>query len=141
MDQGSKSDGVKETKKFEVETSKGILSITTTIEDSKINDIVFEKTKNAKKSKAATIKAAAKSSTTNQNVSKAAKGSSKDPSAKLDPGISDSIKEEPKTQSASKTIVIDMAATPKVANVVSATAIPLPEVKPKPVSIKMLSKY
>lgn len=30
--------------KFEVKTSKGILSITTTIEDSKINEIVFEKT-------------------------------------------------------------------------------------------------
>lgn len=32
------------TKNFEVKTSKGILSITTTIEDSKINEIVFEKT-------------------------------------------------------------------------------------------------
>lgn len=32
------------TKSFEVKTSKGILSITTTIEDSKINEIVFEKT-------------------------------------------------------------------------------------------------
>ncbi|XP_011184162.1 proton-coupled zinc antiporter SLC30A9, mitochondrial [Zeugodacus cucurbitae] len=34
-----------ETKKLEVKTTKGILSITATIEGSKINDIVFEKTK------------------------------------------------------------------------------------------------
>ncbi|CAD7012214.1 unnamed protein product [Ceratitis capitata] len=34
-----------ETKKMEVKTAKGILSITATIEGSKINDIVFEKTK------------------------------------------------------------------------------------------------
>ncbi|XP_017123583.1 zinc transporter 9 isoform X1 [Drosophila elegans] len=33
----------KQTKNFEVKTSKGILSISTTIEDSKINEIVFEK--------------------------------------------------------------------------------------------------
>ncbi|XP_039482951.1 zinc transporter 9 isoform X1 [Drosophila santomea] len=33
----------KETKNFEVKTTKGILSISTTIEDSKINEIVFEK--------------------------------------------------------------------------------------------------
>lgn len=32
-----------QTKNFEIKTSKGILSITTTIEDSKINEIVFEK--------------------------------------------------------------------------------------------------
>ncbi|XP_067633367.1 proton-coupled zinc antiporter SLC30A9, mitochondrial [Eurosta solidaginis] len=36
---------VSETKKMEVRTARGILSITATIEDSKINDIVFEKTK------------------------------------------------------------------------------------------------
>ncbi|XP_037947222.1 zinc transporter 9 isoform X2 [Teleopsis dalmanni] len=35
----------KETKKVDVQTSKGTLSMTTTIEDSKINDVVFEKTK------------------------------------------------------------------------------------------------
>lgn len=38
------SPGVKQTMNFEVKTSKGILSISTTIEDSKINEIVFEKT-------------------------------------------------------------------------------------------------
>uniref|UniRef100_A0A1A9WIH0 Proton-coupled zinc antiporter SLC30A9, mitochondrial n=1 Tax=Glossina brevipalpis TaxID=37001 RepID=A0A1A9WIH0_9MUSC len=37
------TDGPTQTKKLEIETSKGILSITTTIEDSKINEIVFEK--------------------------------------------------------------------------------------------------
>ncbi|XP_017027704.1 proton-coupled zinc antiporter SLC30A9, mitochondrial [Drosophila kikkawai] len=36
--------GIKMTKKLEVKTTKGILSISTTIEDSKINEIVFEKT-------------------------------------------------------------------------------------------------
>uniref|UniRef100_A0A1B0BDW5 Proton-coupled zinc antiporter SLC30A9, mitochondrial n=1 Tax=Glossina palpalis gambiensis TaxID=67801 RepID=A0A1B0BDW5_9MUSC len=38
------ADAPTQTKKLEIETSKGILSITTTIEDSKINEIVFEKT-------------------------------------------------------------------------------------------------
>ncbi|KAH8234267.1 hypothetical protein KR038_005107 [Drosophila bunnanda] len=36
--------GIKLTKKLEVKTTKGILSVSTTIEDSKINEIVFEKT-------------------------------------------------------------------------------------------------
>ncbi|EDV98389.1 GH22699 [Drosophila grimshawi] len=40
-----KEDAAKlQTKNYELKTSKGILSITTTIEDSKINEIVFEKT-------------------------------------------------------------------------------------------------
>ncbi|EDV37348.1 uncharacterized protein Dana_GF13401 [Drosophila ananassae] len=34
---------IKQTKNFEVKTTKGILTISTTIEDSKINEIVFEK--------------------------------------------------------------------------------------------------
>lgn len=38
------ADAPTQTKKLEIETSKGILSITTTIEDSKINEIVFQKT-------------------------------------------------------------------------------------------------
>ncbi|XP_037887741.1 zinc transporter 9 [Glossina fuscipes] len=38
------ADAPTQTKKLDIETSKGILSITTTIEDSKINEIVFEKT-------------------------------------------------------------------------------------------------
>uniref|UniRef100_A0A1A9V3C2 Proton-coupled zinc antiporter SLC30A9, mitochondrial n=1 Tax=Glossina austeni TaxID=7395 RepID=A0A1A9V3C2_GLOAU len=38
------TDAPTQTKKLEIETSKGILSITTTIEDSKINEIVFQKT-------------------------------------------------------------------------------------------------
>ncbi|XP_030563487.1 zinc transporter 9 [Drosophila novamexicana] len=44
LDSKDKKLPVVQTKNFEVKTSKGILSITTTIEDSKINEIVFEKT-------------------------------------------------------------------------------------------------
>ena len=38
-------------KKIQVKTSKGILSITTTIEDSKINDVILEKSKSSSKLK------------------------------------------------------------------------------------------
>ncbi|KAH8401736.1 hypothetical protein KR009_007581 [Drosophila setifemur] len=41
--QPKEAPGIKQTKNFEVKTSKGILTISTTIEDSKINEIVFEK--------------------------------------------------------------------------------------------------
>lgn len=49
---------IKQTKNFEVKTTKGILTISTTIEDSKINEIVFEKSDLPPVAKAATSTAA-----------------------------------------------------------------------------------
>ncbi|XP_065368334.1 proton-coupled zinc antiporter SLC30A9, mitochondrial [Calliphora vicina] len=129
LDEATKPDGVKQTKKFEVETSKGILSITTTIEDSKINDIVFQKTKGGTKK----AKSTTKQSTKEQSVSKATKASA----SKLDVSISDAVKLAPQTEAASKTVIIDMAETPAVANIAPVASLPLPEVKPKPKRVKV----
>ncbi|XP_037818140.1 zinc transporter 9 [Lucilia sericata] len=136
----TKAEGVKKTKKFEVETSKGILSITTTIEDSKINDIVFEKTKGGAKKAAAAVKTAAKTATTtDKSSSKPAKEAAKVTTTKLDAALTDVVKQAAAAQNeaASKTVILDMAATPTVANITAVVADPVPEVKPKPKRVKV----
>lgn len=142
---------MKEIKKYEVETSKGILSITTTIEDSKINDIVFEKSKSASK-KVQTSTPVAKSSkksqqqtikppTTEEIVSEVAKEANKITASKLDAAISDMVKQAAKKDATSKTLVLDVVSgkpAAKVANVGQGAAVPLSEIKPVPVSNEML---
>ncbi|KAM7341852.1 solute carrier family 30 member 9 isoform 2-T4 [Cochliomyia hominivorax] len=129
-----------ETKKFEVETSKGILSITTTIEDSKINDIVFEKTKGtAKKVQPAitAIKSATKPHSKEKIANNAVKEASKLAAVKLDAAAAIQIVKP--AESANKTVVIDMTTTPTEAKIAATTTAlaaaavaPIPEVKPKP---------
>ncbi|XP_023302622.2 zinc transporter 9 [Lucilia cuprina] len=135
----TKAEGVKKTKKFEVETSKGILSITTTIEDSKINDIVFEKTKGGAKKAAAAVKSAAKASATEKSISKPTLEAAKVTTTKLDNALNDVVKQAAAAQNeaATKTVILDMAATPTVANITAVVADPVPEVKPKPKRVKV----
>ncbi|XP_061397941.1 proton-coupled zinc antiporter SLC30A9, mitochondrial [Musca vetustissima] len=146
-----------QTKKYEIETSKGILSITTTIEDSKINDIVFEKSKVAS-SDTTTTKETVKSSappTADDIMNKAAKGAANVTEAKIDAAILDAAsKKKLATEAATtggKVLSIDMtnAATTAAASATSTAAAaasvtaattpttPLPEIKPKPKRAKM----
>lgn len=144
----TKTPGAKEIKKYEVETSKGILSITTTIEDSKINDIVFEKTKSgSKKTQTSTVVKSSKKSTqtikpptTEEIVSEVAKETNKITGSKLDAAISDMVKQAVKKDVGSKMIVMDVVTgkpAAKVTTVGPGVAAPLPDIKTAPVIIKI----
>ncbi|XP_073845635.1 solute carrier family 30 member 9 [Musca autumnalis] len=154
--------GTPQTKKFEIETSKGILSITTTIEDSKINDIVFEKSKVATDTSSTTttsketVKSAASAlpPTADDIMNKAAKGAAnvteaKIDAAKLDAATKKTLAKKAEADATGKTISIDLttastqaaasAATvaAAAASPTSATPTPIPDVKPKPKRAKM----
>ncbi|TMW51134.1 hypothetical protein DOY81_003750, partial [Sarcophaga bullata] len=145
----TKSQGAKEIKKFEVETSKGILSITTTIEDSKINDIVFEKTKaGAKKTQSSTVVESSKKTTqaikppsTEEIVSEVAKETNKITGSKLDAAISDMVKQAAKKDAGSKMMVMNVVTGKPAAKattaVGSSAAVPLPDVKTTPKRVKV----
>ncbi|XP_075167111.1 solute carrier family 30 member 9 [Haematobia irritans] len=126
-----------QTKKYEIETSKGILSITTTIEDSKINDIVFEKSKGDGDSSTATnsenliSSSAAATPTADEIMSKAAKDAASVTEAKLDAAKIDAIKPSAKVSSKKKSVTLDLTTTDLTAKK------PLPEIKPKPKRAKM----
>ncbi|XP_005188576.1 proton-coupled zinc antiporter SLC30A9, mitochondrial isoform X2 [Musca domestica] len=147
----SKGSVAAQTKKYEIETSKGILSITTTIEDSKINDIVFEKSKVAKDtttSKETVKSAASPPPTADEIMNKAAKGAAnvteaKIDAAKLDAATKKMLATKAAEASSGKILSIDMTATSQAATIApaataeSSTPTPIPEVKPKPKRAKM----
>ena len=134
-----------------METSKGILSITTTIEDSKINDIVFEKTKSgSKKTQTSTVVKSSKKSTqaikpptTEEIVSEVAKETNKITGSKLDAAISDMVKQATKKDAGSKMMVMDVVTgkpAAKVTPIGSSAAVPLPDIKTAPVSVTIFIK-
>ncbi|XP_013117652.2 proton-coupled zinc antiporter SLC30A9, mitochondrial [Stomoxys calcitrans] len=131
-----------QTKKYEIETSKGILSITTTIEDSKINDIVFEKTKGSSESNSVTTPTNVDTVTSlplappsaEEIMTKAAKSAANVTEAKLDAAKLDATKSS-KSETRKKSLKIDMTKTETGGNLAAKN--PLTEVKPKPKRAKM----